>query len=353
MNPMNSKIPVVFNRRFSHFAAALALSALLPVSAEAQFEWTSGRADGHAPLGVMGEHTHEAGEYMFSYRFMYMAMEGNRNGTDAVSTQDVLQSFMVSPVEMPMYMHMFGAMYAPSDAVTLMAMVPYTSISMDHQTRAGGMFTTEGSGIGDLTLSSLVGIKNEGSTRAHLNLGFSIPTGSIEIMDATPMSSGNDVQLPYPMQLGSGTFDLKPGATFLWMNEDWSGGAQGMAVFRLGENDHDYTLGNRFQATTWLASRIEDWVSVSVRGLLTTWGNIDGADPAGSVNPMMVPTARTDLRAGTRLDIPVGLNFYAPSGSLAGHRLAVEANIPVWQRLDGPQLETDLVLSIGWQKSFN
>ncbi len=36
---------------------------------------TSTRPDSHAPLGVMGDHAHGAGELMLSYRFMGMAME--------------------------------------------------------------------------------------------------------------------------------------------------------------------------------------------------------------------------------------------------------------------------------------
>ena len=37
------------------------------------------RADDHAPIGVMADHYHEAGEVMFSYRFMSMSMKGNQD----------------------------------------------------------------------------------------------------------------------------------------------------------------------------------------------------------------------------------------------------------------------------------
>ncbi len=339
--------------RRSTLTLVTALVLATPASLEAQYEWTSSRPDGHAPLGVMGDHTHEKGEYMLSYRFMHMSMEGNRTDTDRVSTADVLADFMVTPLEMPMQMHMFGIMYAPSDVVTLMLMAPYVDISMDHETRTGGMFTTEASGLGDVSLNALIGLKREGGPfRAHLHAGVSLPTGSIESEGVTPMSNGQDVQLPYPMQLGSGTFDLKPGVTLLAMGEAWSWGAQGQGVIRLGENDHEYTLGNRLSLTSWAAYKPLDQFSVSVRGLVQTWGDIDGADPAASVNPMVVPTARTDLRGGTRLDIPVGINLYAPSGALAGHRLAAELYLPVYQSLNGPQLETDWMLMVGWQKSI-
>jgi len=35
---------------------------------------SSARPDGHAPIGVMGEHTHKAGEWMLSYRYRNMFM---------------------------------------------------------------------------------------------------------------------------------------------------------------------------------------------------------------------------------------------------------------------------------------
>ncbi len=78
--------------------------------------------------------------------------------------------------------------------------------------------------------------------------------------------------------------------------------------------------------------------------------NVVGADP--SLDPAVVPTADAHLRAGRRLDIGLGANFMLPSGPLAGHRLAVEFGRPLIQWLDGPQLETDWMLIVGWQKAF-
>ena len=39
------------------------------------------RPDSHAPIGVMSDHTHEAGEMMFSYRYMFMNMNENYVGS--------------------------------------------------------------------------------------------------------------------------------------------------------------------------------------------------------------------------------------------------------------------------------
>ncbi|MDJ0798369.1 MAG: transporter [Calothrix sp. MO_167.B12] len=311
-------------------------------------KWSSARPDGHAPIGVMGEHTHGKGEFMFSYRYMLMSMNGNRDGTDKLSDSEVLQQFMVTPTKMTMEMHMFGAMYAPSDNLTLMAMVPYVVKDMDHITRSGVRFTTNSEGFGDIKTSALYKIFDDNNQRIHLNLGASFPTGSINERDDTP--AGNNQILPYPMQIGSGTFDLLPGITYLGQSKQNSWGAQAMGTLRLGENSNGYRLGNQFLLTGWVARNWTEWLGTSLRLTGRTWGNIDGEDDR--LNPMMIPTADPDRRGGTQLDIGFGVNLYAPKGDLKGSRLAVEFELPLYRSLDGPQLETDWQLTLGLQAAF-
>jgi hypothetical protein len=76
------------------------------------------------------------------------------------------------------------------------------------------------------------------------------------------------------------------------------------------------------------------------------WGDIDGKD--SRLNPMMVPTADTDLQSGKRIDVLAGLNFHG-NGVLKGHRFAIEAGVPVYENLDGPQMSTQWMLTAGWQ----
>ena len=47
-----------------------------------------------------------------------------------------------------------------------------------------------------------------------VNLGFSLPTGSIDEKGRTPKDANVDTQLPYTMQLGSGTYDIKPSIVY-------------------------------------------------------------------------------------------------------------------------------------------
>ena len=340
-----------------------ALAVGLFASAAHAQSWTSHRADGHAPLGVMGDHTHSAGEIMVSYRYMLMDMSGSVDGTASLTDAEIVDpagayQFMVTPTAMPMQMHMLGMMWAPTNSLTLMGMVPYLSNSMDHVTRMSVMadpeavaFTTGSSGIGDVKLSALYVLARPGRQRVHAHVGVSLPTGSIEAMDVTPASMGNEVQLPYPMQLGSGTVDLLPGLTYLGQTDQWSWGAQASGTIRLGENDRAYRLGHVGGGTVWGARQLSENFSVSVRSAVKSWGDVEGADAA--LNPMMVPTADPTLRNGTRVDVGLGVNFAVFHGTLDGFRIAAEIERPVYQSLDGPQLETDLMLTVGAQWAFD
>ena len=293
----------------------------------------------------MGDHTHSEGEVMLSYRAMVMEMNGNRDGTDRVSSSEVLSRFMVTPLNMDMVMHMLGGMWAASDDLTLAVMVPYLSLEMDHSTRMGATFTTEAEGIGDITLAALRNVWSEDNHTIHLNAGIGLPTGSIDEKDVTPMGR---VRLPYPMQLGSGTLDLKPGVTYLGHADACTWGGQVIGTLRLDENDNNYTLGNTIRATAWLTHDWSDTINTSIRVAAVSWDDIDGADPR--LMPGLVPTADPELRGGERVDVGLGASVTPHDGALAGHRLAVEWLIPAHQDLDGPQLETDSTIIAGWQR---
>lgn len=319
------------------------------VSGDDHGHWHASRPDSHAPIGVMADHVHAAGEWMVSLRYMYMDMGGNRDGTRNLSPQDVLdQGWMVTPTEMTMEMWMLGAMYAPSDDLTLMAMLPYVEKEMDHVTGMGGQFTTESAGIGDVRLSALVPYyENEGGTKAHLEAGISLPTGSIDERDDTPM--GPNRTLPYPMQIGTGTLGLILGSTVQHQFERTSIGGQARGGIQLGENDEGYTVGDTLDASLWAAYKVTDRVSVSSRLAYALWSDYDGFDDElPPPTSMVIPTARPDLRGGQRVDYGLGVNTYLDRR----WRIAAEVLWPVYQDLDGPQLETDLTLVAGFQVSF-
>lgn len=178
----------------------------------------------HAPIGVMGDHMHEKGEFMLSYRFLHMDMQGNRAGADGIEADTIVTTvpnrffgrpmqpptLRIVPTSMSMDMHMFGAMYAPADWLTLMVMGMYMEKEMEHTTYMDGMGTT--------------------------------------------------VRVPYAMQLGSGTYDLPPGITYNGHSGKVYWGGQYMGTFRLGEN-HGYSLGDKHTLSAWLNYQWRPFIS--------------------------------------------------------------------------------------------
>jgi len=306
------------------------------------------RPDSHAPIGVMGEHMHRKGEWMLSYRFAYMRMKGNRDGTRRLSKGDVLEDFMVTPTDMDMTMHVFGVMVAPADWFTGMVMLPWVQKSMDHQTGMGTRFTTTSNNIGDLKTMGLFRLFENETHHLHLNFGMSWPTGQIRVKDQTPAGRAT---LPFPMQIGSGTFDMIPGLTYVGHTDRLSWGAQILGTYRIGDNKSEYTVSDRVDFTSWVAYPWTSWLSTSGR-IAVDWWSSYGGDEQRAPPPPTIPTARPDLRGGTAFQMLGGINLYVPLGPLGRHRFAIEAGGPVEQWLEGPQLETDWRVVVGWQKAF-
>jgi len=316
--------------------------------------YTDSSPNAHGPIGMMGEHTHEAGEVMFSYRLMHMWMHGTRHGTTRITNDEALDlgPYGVVPESMRMMMHMAGFMYGWNDTVTLSVMVPYILKSMNHRNRRHtAKFTTRSEGVGDIQLGSLwrlwaVEAPSLGAHRFHLNLSISVPTGNIQPTDSTPLRPDGP-RLPYPMHLGSGTFDFYPGITYGGEKGQVSWGFQAIGTLRAGKNANGFSKGDAYQINIHGAYAIvPHWLSGSVRLSWHDWKKYNGADP--DINMRVVQTGVPARLGGQRLDVLGGINVLLPEIMGIENRLAVEGGVPVYQYLDG-QLETDSVVTFGWQ----
>jgi len=163
---------------------------------------------------------------------------------------------------------------------------------------------------------------------------------------------GMTFRAPYDMQLGSGTFDLKPAITYSALSDDarWNWGGQAMYTWHTAKND-GYSLGDSIKVTSWL-QRAFGPVSSWVRVAFTDTGRIKGSDPEIDriLNPMMgapMPDADPRNYGGERLDALVGVSLMA--GPVA---IGVEGGVPVYQYLNGLQLQTDWFLTAGIQLMF-
>ncbi|MGB0851278.1 MAG: nitrous oxide reductase accessory protein NosL, partial [Bacteroidia bacterium] len=294
-----------------------------------------GRPDMYGPAGVMGDHLHAKGGKMLSLCYMNMGMEGSRSGTELLSDAEVHANHMVSPQDMRMSMYMLGGMWAPSDRVTLMLMQNLVSNKMDLTSKMmmGGMtmvrdFSTSSVGFGDLKASAMIGLWSKYHSSIHLNTGVSVPLGSVERTDETPMKEA--AKLPYAMQLGSGTVDANIGATYRGSSGQVSWGLQQLNTLRFGENSQGYNFGNMYQSNVWGAYAINKRFSSSLRVNGSIYEAIDGQDDELSI--MMVPTANPANYERQLVRGFIGVNSLLANESIL---ISAEFGAPLYQHTDG------------------
>jgi len=315
----------------------------------------SSRPDSHAPIGVMGDHMHKSGEWMLSYRYMNMEMDGLLQGNDNLSDAEYMgeTSHMVRPDTMQMQMHMLGFMYAPTDNVTLMLGLPYKNNDMDLQMSNGASsFTTNSSGWGDAKLGGLIRLPALSSTNhnTHANMTFTVPTASTSERDNTPMMK--NALLPYAMQTGFDTWQVEGGFTYGGHQQqgNFSWGAQFLYKTSLENNSQGYKAGDQITVNSWLSYLLTEKLSVSVRLNYIDRDEIEGIDER--LNPMMISTAVADNYAMKKTSLLLGANYIYTAGALKGHRLALEVGHDIDEKHDGIGMNAGTTFVLGWQKAF-
>lgn len=322
----------------------------------------------HAPISIMGDHRHKAGEWMVSWRTMQMTMTGLKRGSDDIDEQTLVTQVpnvhgmppmqRVAPMEMTSIMHMLGMMYAPSDNLTLMAMLSWHDKQMTLQSYQGmmgatplGEFETSSQGLGDTELGLLYGAYQSGAFATHLNFSVSLPTGSLDEADVvlTPMNTTPTRRLPYSMQHGSGTVDIKPGVTTRYAPGNWVLGAQLMATLRLGTNTEGYRLGNQLNLEAWAQYRLVESTSISLGITRRQQKDIQGMDSAIA---LPVITADPNNYGGQLALAKIGVNWVGQRGFMHGHRIAFEWATAVHERVNGIQMAMDDMLIVGYQFAF-
>ncbi|NNE93718.1 MAG: transporter, partial [Verrucomicrobiales bacterium] len=209
-----------------------------------------------------------------------------------------------------------------------------------HGHGGAGSFGHSSAGLGDITVGGLYKIYDTDCHRLHLNLGLVLPVAEVDKKE-------HGAFLPYGMQPGSGTWDLKPGITYLGQAANLSWGAQAIAIFRLeDENDSGFSYGDNVNVTAWVAHPICDAVSVSARLNFIYSDSIDGHynGPHGHVAP---PHFQANY-GGHILEGGLGVNVMFKNG----HRLAIESLVPLAQDANGVGMDREFGVVVGWQKAF-
>ncbi|MBK8814497.1 MAG: DUF3570 domain-containing protein [Methylococcaceae bacterium] len=381
------------------------------------------------PAGVWFGHTlDKSGDMMIGYRYQrnWLA-NGFRYGDSKASTEQIIANgcpelsdgCLMLPREMTTNMHMLDIMYAPTDWLTLMLMPQFMDMSMpsyhpDADTSGGSHHMGDAiahdfptGGVGDTGIYALINLFDRPNHHLHLGVGVTAPTGDIAIRQkSSSPGKADEGYVHYGMQLGSGTWDLKPSLTYIGKTGDWSWGAQVTGTKRLeSHNSSGYALGDAFETSLWGGYDWTSWLSSTVRIAYNWQGAVKGRYPKWRVDrakkydcpkvnfttyskfdengypidngvfdagawqacldsknhdPTLdlarddrtSPMDYTSNYGGNYVDIGLGISATVPSGAFAGNRLAFEWLQPVYTNVNGYQLNRDGALSFTWSYGF-
>ena len=302
------------------------------------------RPDSHAPIGIMADHWHAKGEWMASYRMMFMNMD---------SLSETANGYMNSPTKMDMQMHMFGMMWAPSQQITLMAMtslldkemISESNIQMLGMGMSANTIKVSSTGLSDSKILGLIPLINTHKKKSHLSTGVSLPTGAIN------KTNNNNMTLGYGMQNGSGTIDLINSATLLNYQQAFSAGTQLSTVYRLGKNKKHYRLGHQLKISTWIAKPWNPFASSSIGLTYIANGKIDG-NHSDITNTSMNPAMDAENSGNNSINLTVGLNIKLNPIGLKNSRFSCEWLTPLQQNQNGAQMKRESFITFGYQQKF-
>ncbi|MGJ8654013.1 MAG: transporter [Opitutaceae bacterium] len=296
----------------------------------------------------------KSNRFHFSMSYIDVEFDGYKNGRSDLSISDVLwagpdsgeartnENFPVVPTVIRQKVKQFKGAYDISDQFSVSLSIPYIRQETDHVSIVDdfGDFLIVSEGLGDVEAGVSWFKRLDPNNSLLINFGLSCPSGSIDEKGRTPRDATMDTQLPYTMQLGSGTFDFKPSIIYTGRTGDWSYGGNLSLTLRTGENSRDYRLGNVYQGDIWTRYQLTEWIQPSFRVNGIVWDCITGQDDEITVpGPFPYPAAVTNPKyfGGRKLIAHFGLRLRDPNGRLGNSFLEVEAGVPIYERLNGPQ----------------
>ncbi len=339
----------MFKRSLATFVALGALAGVMALPAHAQDHmWTSARPDAVQASGIVGDMVLPSGAFDLQYTFSQENFSGVQFGTTEIPFVNVLEIYESSPFQRRNRVHRLNLAYGLTGNLTVRVAGAFAEYSRDVLDQDLFLFATENDGLTDLEVEAMLTAYNTDALRSHLSLGVEVPLGSTDEVGVNAID-GTAI-LPYRMQLGTGSYAIVPGVTAQVQNEHGTVGAQVKARLRVNDNDRDYRWGDDVTANIWAALHLNEVIAMHTGVRAYREGSIEGFDAA--MDPSRDPGEDVFLSAGTKVVIPLGINFRLTEGVLAGNTFGFEFLWPVHQDYENFRLTAERGFNITWRRTF-
>jgi hypothetical protein len=322
------------------------------------------------PVGVFGVDMPSAGGFVVSLLPSFARLQGNQIGTNSVTPQYIVTNvpsaytpvgkhlLRLVPDDLTIDSQALSVAYGYSNNLTLVAATALVEKSVTMQTFKGLIGTTPlgvsvGStqGLGDSALAAIVRIYSDPVNRVSLNMGFALPTGSTtdNISLLLPNNTIPEKRGFYGMQPGAGTIDALPGISYSGRIDVWSWGLAYRARLPLDNNAQGYHYGALNEVNAWSGYSWLPGIETTFRLNGTIQGAIQGSDPAirgyaQGADPLYY--------GGQQLSVFSGAIVSGHYFSLPAAQVGVEAGVPVYQQINGPQLARDWQVNLALRYKF-
>lgn len=311
-----------------------------------------------APMGVFAADLPGAGRFSLSVTALFANFSGMRIGNRGVSSDFIAanvpylfnpkQTLRLVPQNIAFAAQQVGVAYGVTQDFAVAVNAQMVERNLDMLTYRGpgrgvdrlGMSYTGTEGFGDLFAAGAYRLYQDDIHRVLVNLGMSFPTGSNHqtFTLLQPNVTYATSRAFYALQPGSGTYDIMPGVTYAGYLGQWSWGLSYRGRLPLGANPQGYRWGDYHEFSGWGGYSWMPGLTTTVRVTGSTQGQIRGLDweirgkaPAG--NPAFYGGERVEVFGGATI-----------GGKLVGYEnvsVAIEAGLPVYQNLNGPQIMKD------------
>lgn len=303
--------------------------------------------------------------WSINYSYRYLKLEGYRQGSNPRSIAVVLwqpgeirtsENFPVAPTTITQEVHSFSVGYLLRRDLTANLTVPYIEQSTDHISSVAGFdtFNITTNGIGDVALNLRYRFHATESGNWLAAGAITLPTGSINEKGDTPRNgAGTLEQLPYTMQLGSGTYDFLFSLIYSRSRAKLWYGGEFNASIRTGKNNHGYRLGNRYGVSARARYSLNHWLQPGIELYYRHSDEIRGRDDALLVpGPFPYPASITNPKNYGGDKAGVSLNLRACPAPDCSQHATLELSAPVHQDLNGIQPEEDYLIGVHAGFSF-
>ncbi len=346
---------------------------IMPVAAEAYVGLCCAKCGGNMPLNIPGGGVPATYELRVKLSPMFMRMEGMRDGTDSLNENSLVSGgmaseFMAAPSYMDMSMMNMTVGYSYSDDIFLGAMLMWKENRMGmnfnqpmRNTTGRDGYTMESGGIGDVMLMGKYRLYTDDpdipKSQVSLFMGLSLPTGSIGEKNSNhPLAMRRGELLPYAMQLGSGTYDPSIGLLYEGSLSPWWWGANAIYTARLYDNSEGWHLGDELRLDIYgmrqLTYNLVAGLQLNAKYKGRIGGEMDEALSGESGrktrfdanSAYMSPAWDPDNYGGKTVAATAELQWQPKPF----HIIALGVSTPIYQNLNGRQLEEDYSVMLTW-----